>query len=117
MKNKQLIDIFNKIVTRRCLYMKDILQKLLLREFNNVIEFGQFLCAFVHTNLRNRLTNLSVLVFLYLFYFNTFINILFSFYNRYVTRLNFYFVLYLSCAELTFIYLMCGILKELLDEP
>ena len=43
----QLIDTYNKILTHRCLYMEEILEKLLLRTFNNVIELGQFICLSV----------------------------------------------------------------------
>ena len=43
----QLIDTYNKILTHRCLYMEDILEKLLLRTFNNVIELDQFVCLSV----------------------------------------------------------------------
>ena len=48
----QLIDTYNKILMHRCLYMEDI-------TFNNVIELGPLVCAFVHDNLRNGLTDLN----------------------------------------------------------
>ena len=55
--------------------MEDILENLILRAFNNVIEPGQFLCALVQANLRNGVTDLSALLYFskltlkYLFYF------------------------------------------------
>ena len=42
--------------------MEDILEKLQLQTFINVIELGQFVCAFVHDNLRNGLTDISALL-------------------------------------------------------
>ena len=38
-------------------------ENLLLLAFNNVIELGQFVCVFIHANLRNSLTDLSALLY------------------------------------------------------
>ena len=68
-----LVCNYNKTVTDRCLYMADMSEKNILAVFNNVIEsktiifiFLVKVCAFVHANLRNGLTDL-ITVFIIVF--------------------------------------------------